>query len=95
MEPGKEIRIERAPTHFGVMSLRLRGTATGVEVKLDPPRRQSPSRIVLHLPQSRPVITAPKGVNVVYRPGQSRRWDFPAVIEAYKKLPAPPLSLEK
>jgi hypothetical protein len=90
LEDGREIRVEQAPTHFGTMSLRLRGTLTGVEVKLDPPRRQPPSRIVLHLPTSRPVLKTPKGVNVVYRPDQARRWDFPAIIEAYRKLPASP-----
>jgi hypothetical protein len=95
LEPGKEVRIERAPTHFGVMNLRLRGTAAGVEVKLDPPRRQPPNRIVLHLPASRPAIKAPNGVNVVYRPDEARRWDFTTVIEAYRKPPAPPLSLDK
>jgi hypothetical protein len=89
LEPGRQINIEQAPTHFGVMSLRLHGTATGVEVKLAPPRRQPPARIVLHLPTSRPVIKAPQGVNVVYRPDQVRRWDFPAVIKAYQDLPAP------
>jgi hypothetical protein len=95
LEVGKEIRIEKAPTHFGTMSLRLRGTATGVEFKLDPPRRQPPSRIVLHLPNSRPVLKAPGTVDVVYRPDDSRRWDFPTVIETYQKLPAPPLVLGK
>ena len=95
LEDGREIRVERAPTHFGPLSLRLRGTRTGVEIKLDPPRRQPPARIVLHLPNSRPVLKTPKGVSVVYRPDQSRRWDFPAVVEAYQKLPAPPLILDK
>ena len=72
----------------------MRGTARGVEVKLDPPRRQPPQRIVLHLPKSRPAIKTPNGVSVVYRPDEARRWDFPAVIEAYQKLPASPI-LEK
>jgi hypothetical protein len=34
-------------------------------------------------------------VNVVYRPDDSRHWDFPSVIEAYGKLPTPPLMLGK
>jgi hypothetical protein len=95
LENGREIRVENAPTHFGTMSLRLRGTATGVEVKLDSPRRQPPSRIVLHLPSSRPAAKAPKAVTVIYRPDDVRRWDFSTVIEAYRKLPAPPLILDK
>jgi hypothetical protein len=95
LENGMEIRIENAPTHFGTMSLRLRGTPTGVEIKLDPPRRHPPMSIVLHLPTSRPALKAPKAVNVLYRPDDSRRWDFPTVVEAYQKLRAPPLMLGK
>jgi hypothetical protein len=95
VEPGKEIRVERAPTHFGLLSLRLRGTTKGVEVKLDPPHRQPPKHIVLHLPRSCPVIKAPKCVEVVYRPAGARRWDFPGVVDAYQRLPAPPLVLDK
>jgi hypothetical protein len=87
---GSEIRIENAPTHFGPMSLRIRGTGEGVEVKLTAPRRQPASQIVLHLPKSRPLLKAPKGVTVAYRPDEARRWDFPAIIEAYHALPAPP-----
>jgi hypothetical protein len=49
----------------------------------------------MHLPNSRPVVKAPRGVSVVYRPDDARRWDFPTVIEAYRKLPAPPLILDK
>ena len=95
LEDGREIRVEHAPTHFGIMSLRLRGTATGIEFKLDPPRRQPPSRMVLHLPTSRPLLKTPKGVNVVYRPDQARRWDFPAVVDAYLNLPTTPLLREQ
>ncbi len=87
LENGKEIRVENAPTHFGPLSLTVRGTAKGVRVKLDPPRRQPPQRIVLHLPQSRPAVAAPKGVTVAFRAGQSRPWDFPAVVAAYRQLP--------
>lgn len=90
LEPGREIRFENAPTHFGPMSLRIRGSAAGVSVKLDPPCRQAPQRIVLHLPQSRALLKAPRGLTVVTRPDQARRWDFPAVIEAYRNLPVPP-----
>jgi hypothetical protein len=95
LENGKEIRIEKAPTHFGTMSLRLRGTSKGVEIKLDPPRRRPPARIVLHLPFSRPAVNAPEGVSIDYRPDQKVKWNYPAVIEAYQKLPAPPLKLDK
>ena len=95
LEKGREIRIQRAPTHFGTMNLRLRGTATGVEVRLDAPQRQPAKRIVLHLPKSRPAVKVPKGVEVVYRPDDEHRWDYPAIIEAYHKLGAPPPIVDK
>jgi hypothetical protein len=86
---GKEIRVENAPTHFGPMSLLVRGIAKGIEVKLDPPRRQPPKRIVLHLPKSRPLVEPIQGVEVAIRSEQKRRWDFPGVVELYQKQPAP------
>jgi hypothetical protein len=85
---GQEIRVENAPTHFGPMSLWIRGADRGVEVKLDSPRRNPPKRIVLHLPQSRRPVKAPQEVEVIFRSDQSRRWDYPTVVEEYQKLPA-------
>lgn len=82
---GEEIRIEGAPTHFGKMSLTIRGTAKGVEVKLDPPKREPPKRIVLHLPKSRPLVKPVKGIEVVYRSDQKKRWDWPTIVKLYKK----------
>jgi hypothetical protein len=95
LENGREIRIEQAPTHFGPLNLRVRGTGKGVEVKLDAPHRRAPKRIALRLPRSRPAIKTPKGVEVVYRADEVRRWDFPAVVEAYRRLPAPQLMLDR
>jgi len=89
LEQGRGIRVQNAPTHFGPMSFTIRGTAAGVKLRLDPPRRQPPRHIVLHLPQSRPLLKPPKGVTVVDRPDEARRWDFAAVIEAYHHLSAP------
>lgn len=80
---GKEIRVERAPTHFGVMSMIVRGTASGVEVKLDPPKSRPPKRIVLHLPKSRPLLSAVEGVQTAVRADQKRRWDFAGVVKLY------------
>ena len=34
-------------------------------------------------------------MNLVYRPDEARCWDYPAVVEAYRKLPAPLLILDK
>jgi hypothetical protein len=80
---GKEIHVERAPTHFGLMALHVRGTAEGVRVDLKPPDRCPPGRIVLHLPKSRPLVNSLKGVEVASRSNQRKRWDFPTVVEQY------------
>ena len=82
---GEEIRVERAPTYFGPTSLVVRGKLQGVEVQFDPPSRQSPQRIVLHLPESRPLIGSVAGMEVSVRPDQQKRWDFPAVVDLYVK----------
>jgi hypothetical protein len=82
---GQEIRVRQAPTHFGPMSFVVRGTASGVSVEFEPPKRQAPTRIVLHLPKSRPLIGALPGVEVVTRSDQTKRWDFPAVVALYRQ----------
>ena len=82
---GKEIRVERAPTHFGVLSMTVRGTAAGVEVTLDRPARRLPARIVLHLPKSRPPAGRLEGVEVRLRDDQRTRWDWPTVVGLYQK----------
>jgi hypothetical protein len=85
LEPGHEIRVENAPTHFGLLSFQVRGKAKGVEVSLDPPRRSPPARVVLHLPKSRPLLKTVSGVNVAFRLNDLQRWDFPAVVELYRQ----------
>jgi hypothetical protein len=77
-------RIERAPPHFGPLNLRIAGTATGVRVKRDPLWRQPPTRIVLYLPESRPLVEPAEGLDVVLRPDQQQRWDFPTVVRLYR-----------
>jgi len=84
LDNGNEIQVERAPTHFGPMNLRIRGTAQGVQVELDPPRRQAPKRIVLHLPASRPLENPPERVEVVVRSDQANQWDFPGLVARYR-----------
>jgi len=86
---GKEIRIERLPTHFGRIDLLVRGSAQGVDVELTGPTRELPARIVLHLPESRPLLNSSNGVSTVRRPGQKMRWDFPAVVEKYRSSLTP------
>ena len=82
---GREIRVLRAPTHFGPMNLTVRGMADGVKVELDPPARCPPARIVLHLPKSRPLLGSLEGVEVVTRTDQKKRWDFETVVEIYQR----------
>jgi len=86
---GNEIRIERAPTHFGPMNLKVTGTKKGIQVELNPPNRQTPKRIFLYLPKSRQPIKFPKGVEVVLRPDQKKRWDFWAVVKLYHQHAVP------
>ena len=95
LEEGKVIHVENAPTHFGPMDLRTRGTGKGVQMELKVPTRPRPARVVLHLPQSRPLETPLEGVEVVPRPDQRRRWDFPTVIALYQQqAPPPPMPIE-
>ena len=86
---GQQIRLERLPTHFGVMDLLVRGTSAGVTVLLTAPQRNPPKRIVLHLPKSRPLLSPIRGLTVVTRPDQSERWDFPAVVNRYRSSMQP------
>ncbi len=81
----KEINVERLPTHFGQMKLTVRGRKNGVEVEMDPPKRNPPRRIVLTLPDSRPLIGSLQGVEVVQRSNQKKRWDFSTVVDLYKE----------
>ena len=82
---GKEIRVERAPTHFGQMSFSVIGTARGVELRLDPPKRNPPKRTILYLPKSRPLVADVAGVEVAARSEQSKRWDLPTVVKLYQE----------
>jgi hypothetical protein len=86
---GQTIRVEDAPTHFGRMSFSVAGKPEGVEVKLTKPAREAPKRIVLHLPKSRPLVSAVPGVEVVVRPDQKTRWDFPTIVKMYEDLKPP------
>ncbi len=86
LEPGQDIRLERLPTHFGEMNLLVRGTPQGVEIALDPPKRSPPRRIVLTLPTSRPLVGSLPGVELVQRTDQTKRWDFPAIVDLYQEI---------
>jgi len=83
---GNEIRVERAPTHFGVMNLTITGTKTGVDVEFDPPNRHVPKRIFIYLPRSRQLNKSIKGIDVVSRPDQERLWDLPTAVMLYRQL---------
>ncbi len=87
---GKEIRIERVPTHFGPIDMTVAGTPKGVRVQFKGAFRQQPKRVVLHLPASRPLDVPIPGITVETRPDQQKRWDFATVVDMYAKT-APPL----
>ncbi len=83
LDAGNEIAVDRLPTHFGPMSLRIQGSAQGVSVRLEAPVRQAPARIVLHLPTTRLLESAVPGVDVAYREPQAKRYDFAGVVAEY------------
>jgi hypothetical protein len=85
LENGREIRVERAPTHFGELTFITRGTPAGVVVQLVKPSRNPPKRIVLYLPQSRPLASSMEGLEVFAREDQKTRWTFPRVVSVYTK----------
>jgi len=87
IDDGNEITVGRAATHFGPMNFRVRGTAQGVQLTLNPPQRKVPKRVVLHLPRSRTLENACEGVEVVMRDNQASRLDFPGVIARYPDAP--------
>jgi hypothetical protein len=88
---GRQIRIDRAPTHFGAVSLLVKGLKQGVKIELRVPERQPPKKIVLHLPRSRPPVGLPAAVEWLPRPDQRARWDFPTVVERYRGTNPPPV----
>jgi hypothetical protein len=65
------------------MNLRTRGTASGIQIELTPPKRSPPKRIVLHLPESRKPVGVVSGVELVLRPPQKKKWDFAAAVQLY------------
>jgi hypothetical protein len=91
LEAGQEIRVERLPTWFGQTGFAVRGTKVGVELTFDPPKREPPKKVVIHLPESRPLRKTPKGVTAAFRPNQKTRWDFDRVVALYRpQMPPPP-----
>jgi len=84
LDNGNEINIQRAPTHFGPMDLRVQCNEQGIQMDFGPPQRQTPKRIVLHLPESRSFRSSLKGLEVVTRKNQTKRWDFSTVIALYR-----------
>lgn len=80
---GEQIRIERLPTWFGDLSLTVTGKAQGVEINLDGPVREKPSRIVVHLPDNRLPVNTLTGIEVETRNPQAFRWDFEKIVDQY------------
>lgn len=92
LEEGRQIRVENLPTWFGNVSLIVTGTAKGVEVKFDGPVREKPARIILHLPENRPLVNAIAGITVETRKKQSSKWDYDKVVSTYKASAEKPLT---
>jgi hypothetical protein len=90
LEEGREILIERAPTRFGEVGLRIRGEAGGVRAEISLPKTSKRLSVVLHLPRRRPLLGTAPGVRVEYRPAQTKRWDFETVVREYEKNAPPP-----
>jgi hypothetical protein len=86
LEDGRSISVEQAPTHFGEVSFSLKGGEKTVEMKWTAPRRKTPRRTVLHLPESLQLAHQPDGIEVASRAKQTRRWDYPSVIAEYDKI---------
>ena len=82
--PGKTVRVERAPTHFGPLSIETRGDERGVAVKVELGRTRAPAKVFLHLPKSREAVGVPPGVEVIRRPDQKVSWSFDVVAKLYR-----------
>lgn len=89
---GEQIRIGQLPTWFGNVSLIITGTDKGVEVKFDGPDREKPARIILHLPENRPLINPIPGIIVETRNTQSTLWDFNKVVRLYQASSEKPVT---
>jgi len=74
--PGKQIRMEDAPTQFGPMSMWVDATTDGLRIRLLPPRRNPPARLFLCLPEELRVagVSVPGGRVV---PRGSGVWELP------------------
>lgn len=81
--PGQKIRVERLPTHFGNIDLLIKGTTNGVEVSLKGPDRNKRAKIIIHLPENRPLVNNPKGITVQKRKPQKAKWDFETIVNKY------------
>jgi calcineurin-like phosphoesterase family protein len=92
LSDGEQIRIDRLPTWFGDLSMTVTGKPEGVEVRLDGPFREKPSRIVLHLPDNRKLLNALPGVVIETKKQQTARWDFEKVVNQYNKTAEKPVS---
>ena len=81
---GQEIKAMKLPTYFGPVDLVIKGMRDGIKVQWSAPSRQKPSRVVLHLPKSRPLINTIKNIEIASRNEQSVRWDFEEILKRYE-----------
>ena len=85
LNDGEEITVLNAPTHFGEVNMKVRGTPNGVDITFSGAERNKPEKIVIYLPKTRPVINKPEGIEVLIRTNQTKHWDMGVVTELYKK----------
>ncbi|MDH4197701.1 MAG: hypothetical protein OEW05_09865, partial [Candidatus Aminicenantes bacterium] len=64
LEPGRKVAIAGAPTRFGRVSVEASAVKDQVSVKVVPPDRERPDRIVVHLPPGLEVAAAVVGESV-------------------------------
>lgn len=93
LSDGKQIRIEKLPTWFGEVSLIVKGTPKGVEISFEGPNREKPSKIILHLPDNRPLVSTVPGILVEIRKPQQEKWDFDKVLGMYRPMKENPVSI--
>ncbi len=86
LEPGRTLGVRRAPTHFGEVSFRISPDAGAIRAEIDPPVRQMPSAIILHLPHAHRKLL--KSVEMNGRP-----WDAFDPAHETVRLPASPTQI--
>ncbi len=95
LSPGEVIRVLNAPTHFGPVTLEIRGENTGLSGTIRADWREPmPTKVVLYVPEDKPwhgqvVMNRAVPVEVVARARQKTLCDFAGMVSRYLQN-APP-----